>query len=178
MSTAASNFSHRIEYLKRKEHKLVTHGVYRFIRHPSYLGWFWWIVGSQILLGNPLCAVGYSLVAWSFFHDRIPCVAVALALRWWVSLFSNTLLAMVGMRNNCCSPSSRTSTRRTRLALLAASHLYEKSRVVTQMKANERIGQMESLETNSRKWSMDDKTQCTFSSFLGLVLLFLLGLAP
>ncbi|KAE8980180.1 hypothetical protein PF010_g23222 [Phytophthora fragariae] len=72
MSTAASNFSHRIEYLKRKEHKLVTHGVYRFIRHPSYLGWFWWIVGSQILLGNPLCAVGYSIVSWSFFHDRIP----------------------------------------------------------------------------------------------------------
>uniref|UniRef100_H3GPT4 Protein-S-isoprenylcysteine O-methyltransferase n=1 Tax=Phytophthora ramorum TaxID=164328 RepID=H3GPT4_PHYRM len=72
MSTAASNFSHRIEYFKRKEHQLVTHGVYRFIRHPSYLGWFWWIVGSQILLANPVCAVGYSLVAWSFFHDRIP----------------------------------------------------------------------------------------------------------
>lgn len=72
MSTAASNFSHRIEYLKRKEHKLVTYGVYRFIRHPSYLGWFWWIVGSQILLGNPICVVGYSLVAWKFFHDRIP----------------------------------------------------------------------------------------------------------
>ncbi|CEG42199.1 protein-s-isoprenylcysteine o-methyltransferase [Plasmopara halstedii] len=72
MSTAASNFSHRIEYLKRKEHKLVTHGVYRFIRHPSYLGWFWWIVGSQILLANPVCIVGYSFVAWGFFHDRIP----------------------------------------------------------------------------------------------------------
>ncbi|ETN01328.1 hypothetical protein PPTG_17442 [Phytophthora nicotianae INRA-310] len=72
MSTAASNFSHRIEYFKREEHELVTHGVYRFIRHPSYLGWFWWIVGSQILLANPVCAVGYSLVAWSFFHDRIP----------------------------------------------------------------------------------------------------------
>jgi protein-S-isoprenylcysteine O-methyltransferase len=74
MSTAANNFSHQIEYFKRKEHQLVTHGVYHFIRHPSYLGWFWWIVGSQILLGNPLCAVGYTLVAWSFFHDRIPYV--------------------------------------------------------------------------------------------------------
>ncbi|CAH0477587.1 unnamed protein product [Peronospora belbahrii] len=72
MSTAATNFSHRIEYLKRKDHQLVTHGVYRFIRHPSYLGWFGWIVGSQILLANPICAVGYSIVAWSFFHDRIP----------------------------------------------------------------------------------------------------------
>ncbi|CAI5711593.1 unnamed protein product [Peronospora destructor] len=72
MSTAANNFSHRIEYFKRKEHRLVTHGVYRFIRHPSYLGWFWWIVGSQILLANPVCALGYTLVAWSFFRDRIP----------------------------------------------------------------------------------------------------------
>uniref|UniRef100_A0AAV1TJ67 Protein-S-isoprenylcysteine O-methyltransferase n=1 Tax=Peronospora matthiolae TaxID=2874970 RepID=A0AAV1TJ67_9STRA len=72
MSTAANNFSHRIEYFKRKEHELVTNGVYRFIRHPSYLGWFWWIVGSQILLANPICAVGYTVVAWSFFHDRIP----------------------------------------------------------------------------------------------------------
>ena len=76
MSTAANNFSHRIEYFKRKEHELVTNGVYRFIRHPSYLGWFWWIVGSQILLANPICAVGYTVVAWSFFHDRIPYVVV------------------------------------------------------------------------------------------------------
>ncbi|RLN89453.1 hypothetical protein BBJ28_00019902 [Nothophytophthora sp. Chile5] len=72
MSTAASNFSHRIEYLKRKEHQLVTHGVYHFVRHPSYLGWFWWIVGSQVLLANPVCAIGYSFVAWTFFRDRIP----------------------------------------------------------------------------------------------------------
>jgi protein-S-isoprenylcysteine O-methyltransferase len=28
MSTAANNFSHRIEYFKRKEHQLVTHGVF------------------------------------------------------------------------------------------------------------------------------------------------------
>lgn len=72
ISTAASNFSHRIEYCKRRDHELVTHGVYRYIRHPSYLGWFWWIVGSQILLANPLCAIGYSFVAWTFFRDRIP----------------------------------------------------------------------------------------------------------
>lgn len=79
MWTAASNFSHRIEYQKRKEHVLVTHGVYRFVRHPSYLGWFAWIVGSQMLLGNPLCAVGYTIVAWGFFRDRIPCVDLSVA---------------------------------------------------------------------------------------------------
>lgn len=81
MWTAASNFSHRIEYQKRKEHVLVTHGVYRFVRHPSYLGWFAWIVGSQMLLGNPLCAVGYTIVAWGFFRDRIPCVNLSISCR-------------------------------------------------------------------------------------------------
>lgn len=72
MWTAAANFSHRIEYQKRQEHVLVTHGVYRFVRHPSYMGWFLWTIGSQVLLGNPLCALGYSVVSWGFFRDRIP----------------------------------------------------------------------------------------------------------
>lgn len=74
MWTAASNFSHRIEYQKRQEHVLVTHGVYRFVRHPSYLGWFAWTIGSQVLLGNPVCGIGYTIVSWGFFRDRIPYV--------------------------------------------------------------------------------------------------------
>ncbi|GLE04592.1 hypothetical protein PINS_up013561 [Pythium insidiosum] len=72
MWTAASNFSHRIEYVKRKDHVLVTHGIYKFVRHPSYMGWFWWTVGSQVLLANPICALGFAVVSWSFFRDRIP----------------------------------------------------------------------------------------------------------
>lgn len=72
MYTAASNFSHRIEYMKRQEHVLVTHGVYRFVRHPSYLGWFLWTVGSQVLLANPVAVLVYTVVAWGFFRDRIP----------------------------------------------------------------------------------------------------------
>ncbi|KAJ0393441.1 hypothetical protein P43SY_004941 [Pythium insidiosum] len=72
MWTAASNFSHRIEYVKRKDHVLVKHGIYKFVRHPSYMGWFWWTVGSQVLLANPVCALGFAAVSWSFFRDRIP----------------------------------------------------------------------------------------------------------
>ncbi|KAF1316287.1 Isoprenylcysteine carboxyl methyltransferase, partial [Globisporangium splendens] len=72
MATAASNFSHRIEYQKRQEHVLVTHGVYKYVRHPSYLGWFAWTIGSQVLLGNPVCGIGYTIVSWGFFRDRIP----------------------------------------------------------------------------------------------------------
>ncbi len=40
------------------------------LRHPSYFGWFYWSVGTQILLGNPVCSVLYTYAAWSFFHKR------------------------------------------------------------------------------------------------------------
>lgn len=41
------------------------------MRHPSYVGWFWWSIGTQIILFNPICIVLYILVSWKFFHDRI-----------------------------------------------------------------------------------------------------------
>src|SRR4051812_31669288 len=44
----------------------------RCFRHPSYVGWFYWSVGTQLLLCNPLCTVLYGLAAWAFFKDRIP----------------------------------------------------------------------------------------------------------
>ena len=71
MYTAASNFTHQIAEQKNESHVLVTHGVYAYLRHPSYCGWFWWAVGTQLLLANPLCTVGYALAAWRFFDDRI-----------------------------------------------------------------------------------------------------------
>lgn len=30
-----------------------------------------WTVGTQLLLCNPICVVGYSIVAWRFFKARI-----------------------------------------------------------------------------------------------------------
>ena len=56
----------------KTEHALVTHGVYRLLRHPSYFGWFWWSVATQLVLGNPVCLVGYTLASWDFFRTRIP----------------------------------------------------------------------------------------------------------
>jgi protein-S-isoprenylcysteine O-methyltransferase len=56
MVTAGQNFSHIIETgRKRQAHQLVEHGVYRYLRHPAYFGWFWWSIGTQLLLCNPLC---------------------------------------------------------------------------------------------------------------------------
>lgn len=69
--TARHNFTHQIMLRKRPEHRLVQHGVYRFMRHPGYLGWLWWSVGTQVLLCNPACAVGFAYVGWRFFERRV-----------------------------------------------------------------------------------------------------------
>lgn len=71
MFTAGSNFTHVVQYRKRDTHKLVTTGVYSLFRHPSYVGWFYWSIGTQVLLCNPICFIGYTFASWSFFNDRI-----------------------------------------------------------------------------------------------------------
>ena len=57
---------------REDSHKLVTSGVYSVLRHPSYFGWFYWSVGTQLLLCNPLSTVAYTIASWSFFNQRIP----------------------------------------------------------------------------------------------------------
>ena len=48
MITASSNFNHYVQHIKRDDHELVTHGIYGYMRHPSYAGWFLWSVGTQV----------------------------------------------------------------------------------------------------------------------------------
>lgn len=69
--TANTSFNHIVQYHKSEDHVLVTHGVYRLMRHPSYAGWFWWSLGTQIVLANPICLVLYAIVSWRFFYERI-----------------------------------------------------------------------------------------------------------
>ncbi|PVD36671.1 hypothetical protein C0Q70_03657 [Pomacea canaliculata] len=71
MVTAGISFNHYVQRTKHSDHHLVTSGVYSLFRHPSYVGWFWWSVGTQIMLLNPLCMVGYAVVSWRFFNERI-----------------------------------------------------------------------------------------------------------
>lgn len=71
MFTAGRNFSHIISSEKNPNHKLITHGIYGHLRHPSYAGWFYWAVGTQILLQNPICIVLFALLSRSFFKERI-----------------------------------------------------------------------------------------------------------
>lgn len=71
MFTAKTNFNHTVQFVKRPDHQLVTHGVYSICRHPSYVGWFYWSIGTQITLLNPLCIIIYGLASWMFFRERV-----------------------------------------------------------------------------------------------------------
>nr|CAG4643468.1 EOG090X0CFU [Ilyocryptus agilis] len=71
MLTAFNNFDHLIRTRREEKHELVTSGIYRLCRHPSYVGWFYWSIGTQVMLCNPLCTVAYTLVSWRFFNERI-----------------------------------------------------------------------------------------------------------
>jgi protein-S-isoprenylcysteine O-methyltransferase len=71
MYTAGSNFHHLVREQKEKDHKLITTGIYYYLRHPSYFGWFWWAIGTQIVLTNIISIFLYSFAAWKFFEKRI-----------------------------------------------------------------------------------------------------------
>lgn len=65
-------FTHIIATERRDGHELITHGIYAHVRHPGYLGWMVWACGTQLVLGNVICAVAFVAVAWRFFSIRIP----------------------------------------------------------------------------------------------------------
>ena len=94
MIHAATSFSHHVAYRKLDSHTLVTTGVYayvwhhhydrpefsqltgvltfvRWFRHPSYAGFFYWALGTQLLLQNPGNFIFFAAVLWKFFYDRI-----------------------------------------------------------------------------------------------------------
>ena len=71
MAQAGQSFNHTVQQRRRDSHILVTQGVYSVLRHPSYFGFFWWAVGTQVWLGNGLALLAYVLVLWKFFSGRI-----------------------------------------------------------------------------------------------------------
>lgn len=71
MRHAGTNFNHLIQFRKKAGHVLVTDGIYRWLRHPSYFGFFWWGLGTQVIMGNTVCLMGYAVVLWRFFRHRI-----------------------------------------------------------------------------------------------------------
>jgi protein-S-isoprenylcysteine O-methyltransferase len=71
MAQAGTNFNHQVQSRKNEGHELVSTGLYAYLRHPSYFGFFWWGLGTQVVLGNSISLVAYALVLWYFFKTRI-----------------------------------------------------------------------------------------------------------
>ncbi|KAL3502306.1 hypothetical protein ACH5RR_036755 [Cinchona calisaya] len=70
--TAGRAFTHLIKIYHEEHHKLVTHGVFHYVRHPGYCGFFIWAIGTQIMLCNPISTIAFAIVVWRFFALRIP----------------------------------------------------------------------------------------------------------
>jgi protein-S-isoprenylcysteine O-methyltransferase len=71
MAEAGKSFNHIVQSRKKDDHVLIKSGVYRVLRHPSYFGFFWWGLGTQVLLGNHVCFLSYAAILWKFFATRI-----------------------------------------------------------------------------------------------------------
>jgi protein-S-isoprenylcysteine O-methyltransferase len=72
MITCGESFNHIIQQSKKDSHKIVTNGIYMYLRHPSYTGFFYWSVGTQLLLGNFVTSFLFAAASWHFFSRRIP----------------------------------------------------------------------------------------------------------
>lgn len=71
MYQCGANFNHQIEHSQREDHELVTTGIYQYLRHPSYFGWFYWAISIQVTLMNPISFCAWSYAAFIFFQGRI-----------------------------------------------------------------------------------------------------------
>ncbi|KAJ3009048.1 hypothetical protein HKX48_008198 [Thoreauomyces humboldtii] len=71
MVTAGANFTHLIADDKDPNHVLVTNGIYAIFRHPSYTGFFYWGIFTQLAAGNPICATAFAFALQRFFASRI-----------------------------------------------------------------------------------------------------------
>lgn len=91
--TAKENFSHKLALERSKHHHLVTQGIYHYIRHPSYLGFCLYALGTQIWLGNYVCTFLFMIILWKFMSQRIA-VEDALLYQFfgnsWVSYCKST----------------------------------------------------------------------------------------
>jgi protein-S-isoprenylcysteine O-methyltransferase len=71
MATAGTNFNHTPQRVKQDGHELVTSGIYSYSRHPSYFAFFYWAIGTQLLVGNKICLLAFFAFLWHFFNKRI-----------------------------------------------------------------------------------------------------------
>jgi hypothetical protein len=71
MHWAGVSFTHLLAEEADEGHRLVTDGPYALVRHPSYAGFYLWVLASQLLLGNIVSPVVLVVVMHRFFSERI-----------------------------------------------------------------------------------------------------------
>ncbi|CAK74666.1 unnamed protein product (macronuclear) [Paramecium tetraurelia] len=69
--SAKQSFHHQVQSKKASDHILITTGVYKISRHPSYFGFFIYSLGQQVVLQNPIAFIAYIPVLYKFFISRI-----------------------------------------------------------------------------------------------------------
>jgi protein-S-isoprenylcysteine O-methyltransferase Ste14 len=56
----------------RNEHKLITNGIFGYIRHPMYASQWVWVIAQSLLLQNWLAGF-LSVIVWTIFYSlRVP----------------------------------------------------------------------------------------------------------
>lgn len=71
MIQAAESFNHLVQREKHPSHRLITDGLYAWVRHPSYSAYYIWACGSQLMLGNWVSLCLCIVVLFIFFRGRI-----------------------------------------------------------------------------------------------------------
>jgi protein-S-isoprenylcysteine O-methyltransferase Ste14 len=64
------NWSNTLEL--REDHRLVTHGVYRFVRHPMYVALLLHGVGQALVLSNPIAGLSFLAAIGTLVAVRLP----------------------------------------------------------------------------------------------------------
>ena len=65
-----SNWTPKIEILKGQS--LVTDGIFRYIRHPTYAGMFLWGISQPLLLHNWIAGWGLLVIFIPLYISRVP----------------------------------------------------------------------------------------------------------
>ena len=69
--TARNNFHHQIRFGEEPGHKLIRSGLYKYERHPGYLGFFIYSINCQFMILNFISGFLFIIILWIFFKRRI-----------------------------------------------------------------------------------------------------------
>lgn len=64
--TLADNWTESFEYQIKKDHELITKGIYRYVRHSIYGGLLLMVIGSLIVSGSYTFIVGLIIMLFTF----------------------------------------------------------------------------------------------------------------